>query len=191
MKENFNTERYAKLYKLSMAIALIFIFVSMVISARGAGGMFSPSVPSMRRLGFEELKFSESLGKAVLADAVYFVLVVLFSSPFPVVPMLFVLARCISIGVTVGIAAKCRIMKDAAMISLGAFASNVLILPLYLLLFVMSVNYSSQVLSLNAGPGEFASEYGRFMLRAALVFALMCVAECLQMGAGVLILGHL
>ena len=190
MKEKDSTAGYVRIYAVTTAISLLCIVVSMIFAAGRAGGVFSFGLEAVRNMGFKETTFSTSFKNALTSDFIYCTLIVMLSMPLPVIPAIYIAMRCVSLGVTLGLAAKCRVLKDILMISLGAFASNILTLPLYILLFVLSVRFSLGISSLGRNFREYAVSYLGLVLKTATIFALMCIAQCIQMGLGVFILGR-
>ena len=189
MEEKIKSVGYIKLYIVSVAVCLVCIVASVIISALWAGGVLAEGLDAVRKISFKGTQFSSSLKNALAADASYCLAIILLSMPLPVIPAIYIALRCVSVGITLGLAAKCRVMKDVIMISTGAFASNILTLPLYVLLFVIAVKYSLGVYCGHKDIKEIVVAYAGIWLKTSLVFALMCIAECIQMGVGAFVLG--
>lgn len=173
---------------LCFALAGIFIGAGIIISFRSVGGMFSEAALFVRNITFDDVSFVPVIKKAILSDLVFCGAVTLFAMSFPasVVPGGIIALESFFMGVSLGLAARCRIMSEAMGIFFAVFASNFLVLPLQILLFVSSFRFSHKAARL--APGERAGEFARFFFRIVIFFLLMCIAQCIQIGIGILVL---
>lgn len=173
---------------ISFILVGICIFMGVVVSFRGAGGAFSNAAELVRSVSFEDAAFSDSFRSAAISDLIYCMVVLVFAAGFPVsvLPGGLVLAKGFFLGTVAGLAAKCCVMKEAAGIVFAIFISNVLVLPLYILLYLISVRHSLKTCALS--PRDKASAYFGFAFKVFVFFALMCLCQAVQIGIGILIL---
>ncbi len=188
MKNAVSQENNTKLLALSFALVGICIFLGVVVSFRSAGGTFAGAAELVRTVSFDGAVFSDSFASAALGDLAYCIVILVFAAGFPisVLPGGLVLAKGFFLGVAAGLAARCCVMKEAAGILFAIFISNVLVLPLYILLYSVSVRYSVRTCALS--PRERVSAYFGFLLKVLVFFALMCLCQAVQIGIGILVL---
>lgn len=188
MKNKLKKNETPKFFLLCLSVLGICIFAGLVISFRMEEGIFGLGSDFSEGISFENAQFSKSFRKAALTDFGFCMAVFLFGAGFPVsfLPGGYILIKGFLMGCAAGLTARYCIMNEALGILFAIFISNVLILPLYILLFLISLRFSYRVCSLNAR--DKASEYALFGFRVAAFFALMCVAEAVQIGAGILVL---
>ena len=174
---------------LCFALAGIFVGVGMIASFRCVGGVFSEAALFVRNITFEDATFVSGLKKAIIWDAVFCGAVALFAMSFPasVLPGGIIALETFFMGVSLGLAARCRVFGDAMGIFFAVFVSNFLVLPLEILLFVASVRFSRSMAKL--GANERSGEFVRFFFKVLIFFLLMCIAQCVQIGMGILVLG--
>lgn len=166
----------------------ICIFAGLVISFRTDEGILGLGSIFSKEISFENARFSKCFKKAAFNDFIFCTAVFLFGAGFPVsfLPGGYILMKGFLMGCAAGYAARYCFMNEALGILFAIFISNVLILPLYILLFLISLRFSYRACSYAAR--DKASEYALFGLRVAAFFALMCIAEAVQIGAGILVL---
>ncbi len=188
MKNKLKNNEIPRFFLLCLSALGICIFIGLVISFRTEEGILGLGSDFSKGISFENAQFSKSFRKAVLNDFVFCMSVFLFGAGYPVsfLPGGYILVKGFLMGCAAGITARHCIMNEALGILFAIFVSNVLILPLYILLFLISLRFSYRVCSYTAR--DKASEYALFGLRVAAFYALMCIAEAVQIGAGILVL---
>jgi len=175
---------------LCFALAGLFVGAGIVISFRCVGGVFSEAALFVRNITFEGVSFVPGIKKAILSEMVFCISVAIFAMSFPasVLPGGIIALESFFMGVSLGLAARCRVMSDAMGIFFAVFVSNFLVLPLEILLFVASLRFSRNVSKLS--QSERSGEFVRFFFRILIFFLLMCIAQCVQIGIGILVLGR-
>lgn len=188
LKNKSKEQDLSKVFLLCLFALGICIFAGLVISFRTKGELMGLDSDFSRGISFENARFLKCFRKAMLSDFVFCSAVFLFGAGFPVsfLPGGYILARGFLMGCAAGYAAKLCLLSELTMILFALFISNVLILPLYILLFLISVRFSLRTCSCTAK--EKGREHALFGLRVAAFFALMCVAEAIQVGTGILVL---
>ncbi len=188
MKNKSKKHEIPRVFLLCLFALGICIFIGLVISFRTEGGIFGLGTDFSKGISFENAQFSKSFKKAALADFIFCMAVFLFGAGFPVsfLPGGYILLKGFLMGCAAGLTARYCIMNEALGILFAIFISNVLVLPLYILLFLISLRFSYRACSLTAR--DKASGYALFGLKVAAFFALMCIAEAVQIGAGILVL---
>ena len=166
----------------------IFMLFGMIVSYRSVGGLFSNGASVIRSLSTENAEFALAFKKAFFNDLAFCTAVLLFAAAFPLsfLPAGLLLFKSFCLGAAVGLAAKTCITKEAMAIFFAVFISNFLVLPLKILLFLSSVNFSVKSCELSAL--DKASTYFGFVLKTLVFFVLMCISECIQLGIGVAVL---
>lgn len=167
----------------------LFMTAGIVASFRCVGGVFSEAALFVRNVSFEDVTFLPGLRRAMLSDLVFCVSVAVFATSFPVsvVPGGFIALESFFMGVSLGLAARCRIFSEAMGICFAVFVSNFLVLPLEILLFVSSLSFSRRMA--RSSYSDRKGELSRFLFKVLVFFLLMCVAQCIQIGMGILVLG--
>lgn len=188
MKNKLKRNETPRLFLMFLSALGICIFIGLVLSFRSADGLFGFGGDFSERITFENAVFSKSLKKALMADFVFCIAVFLFGTSFPasVLPGGYILIKGFLMGCTAGLSARYCIMKEALEILFAIFISNVLVMPICILLFLTSVRFSYGAYS--PGARDRTSGYAFFGLRVAAFFALICIAEVMQIGAGILVL---
>ena len=163
----------------------IFIFLGMLISCRTAGSLFAESASAVRNLSAEGACFATSFKKAFFNDLVFCITVLLFAAAFPLsfLPGTILLFKGFCLGAAVGLASRSCVTKEALGIFFAVFISNFLVLPLKILLFLSSVNFS--IKSCELSLSDKTRVYIGFALKTCVFFILMCISECIQLGIGV------
>jgi len=188
MRRNVSPRFTSGFFMLCLSLAGACIFLGVLISFRTAGGTFAEAAQLVGNISFDGINFADSLKRALLADMAYCFAVFIFSAGFPlsVLPGGYVLVKSFLLGVTAGLAARCCVMKEALSIFFAIFISNVLILPIYILLFIISVKFSYKTCAYPVK--DKMAEYCGFSLKVIIFFAVMCIFEVVQIGTGVLVL---
>ncbi len=188
MKNKSKKHEIPRIFLLCLSALGICVFIGLVISFRTEVGIFGLGSDFSEGLSFENAQFSKSFRKAALADFIFCMAVFLFGAGFPVsfLPGGYILLKGFLMGCAAGYAARYCIMNEALGILFAIFISNVLVLPLYILLFLISLRFSYRTCSYSAR--DKTSGYALFGLKVAAFFALMCIAEAVQIGAGILVL---
>ncbi len=191
MKYDSNTIR------LNRAVILIFAFLSLLISLglltsfQFKGDMLSRGTHIINNVSWEGLTFFETVTDSIKIHLLYTVATLLISGGYPsvVLPGLYIIFKAFSLGVTLGLAAKGCVLIKALSICLAVFVSNILVLPLYIIMFLISLRF---VKKLRSAPNlSFGGLYFSFAGKVLLLFGAMCIAECIQSALGVLILNVL
>ena len=173
-----------------LAAVVMCIFAGMIIAFRTAGGVFAQVAEFVHSVSFEQISFSQSERKAIFADFVFCCCVLIFTAGFPVslLPGGLIALKGFALGAVAGLASAGCVIRKAASILFAVFVSNVLILPIYILVFLISLKFSAGVCSGELTAGEAAAEYFRFAARVLIFFLIMCIAECIQLGLGTIVL---
>ncbi len=185
VKQNLSPSADRNMTALGFSLVGICIFLGVIISFRTAGGIFAEAAALISRLSFEDAAFAESFKRAAGGDFAFCIAVLVLAAAFPVsvLPGGFLLFKGFCLGATAGLAAKTCVTKEAVGIFFAIFISNFLVLPLKVLLFLSSVNFSLRTCTLC--PGDKLREYIGFTLKVLIFFVLMCLSECIQLGIGV------
>lgn len=188
MKDGLSARTANGLFVLCISLVGVCIFAGVLVSFRTAGGAFADAAGFVTNISFEETAFSASYKRALVSDLIFCVAVLVFGAGFPlsVLPGGYILFKGFLLGVTAGLAARCCVMKDAVSIFFAIFISNFLVLPLYILLFLAALGFSYRACGLAAG--DKMRGYLGFSIKVPVFFALMCAAEFIQIGTGVLVL---
>ncbi len=173
-----------------LTAVVICILIGVVIAFKTSGGVLADMMDFIRSVSFEGVSFSSSVRKAIFADFVFCCFVLIFTAGFPasLFPGGLIALKSFALGAAAGLAAAGCVTAKAAAILFVVFISNVLILPVYILVFLISLKFSARVCSGELTAGESAAEYFRFAARVLIFFIVMCVAECIQIGVGTLVL---
>lgn len=183
--------------KLNRVIILIFAFLSLLISLgllasfQLKGDMLSKGTTIINNISSEGLTFSKAVTAAIKMHLCYAIATLLISGGYPsvVLPGLYIMFKAFSLGLTLGLAAKGCVLTKALSICLAVFVSNILVLPLYIIMFLISLRF---VKKLRCTPNvSFGGLYFSFVGKVLLLFGAMCIAECIQSALGVLILNVL
>ena len=176
-------------FALCIIPAVLFTGIGIFVSFRSVGGVFSQAALFVRNITFEDVSFLEGVKKAVFWDLIFCVAVALFAMSYPasVLPGGIIGLKTFFMGVSLGLAARCSAFGDAMGICFAVFVSNFLVLPLKILLFVASIRFSRHVARLPSD--DRAGEFVRFSFRILVFFLLMCIAQCVQIGIGIWVLG--
>jgi len=161
----------------------ICVFVGILVSFRLSETVFKEAADIVRNLSFEGADFLPTLKKAVLTDMIFCV-PVLFMSPGLVRPLFVGVAtgaKGFFVGAASGLAAKCLQPAQIARVCGAVFASNFLVLPIYVLLFVSAVEFARD-------RGTKPSEKGGFEVKVIVFFSLMCLAQLVQTAIGLCVI---
>lgn len=174
----------------SVFLVAVCIFLGAVISFRASPGSFLSFEDALQGITLGTVQFSRSIKKALFAHLVYTFSVIVFSSGFPMsfLPGIIILAKSFVLGTVAGLAARCCVMPDVLGIFFSIFISNVLILPVYVLMFISGINYSIKILEGALSPSSSCGEFFRFAFKMTVFFGILAAAECLQTATGVMIL---
>ena len=166
------------------------VFLGVVVSFYTAGSSFDGFKGLVESISFEDTSFGASVKRAILTDLLYCMSVAVFSSGFPIsfLPGVIILAKSFTVGIMAGLAAGCCGALKASGIFFSAFISNVLTLPLYVLLFALTLKYSLSMLEGGHSPAGSTAAYLRFVFKVCIFFVILCIAECVQIGIGVMAL---
>lgn len=188
MRSTVSRDGNTRTLAISFVLVGICIFMGVVISFRGAGGAFSGAAELVRSVSFDGAAFSDSFRSAATTDLIYCIVILVFAAGFPVsvLPGGLILAKGFFLGTAAGLAARCCVMKEAAGILFAIFISNVLVLPLYILLYLISVKYSIRTCAMP--PRDKVSAYFGFAFKVLVFFVLMCLCQAVQIGIGILVL---
>ena len=182
MEQSFNPKR---LFTVTLSFVLIVISAGYITAIKTAGGMFSESFLIIRDISFDTVSFMESFSKAVYMHFWYTFSIMIFSGNFPgsLAPGIFLLYRSFSIGVCVGLACAGCVFLKAAGICFSVFISNVLVFPIYVIMFFMSFRHTREQYS-----GKLINRYFSFAAKKIFFFAALCAAECIQSFLGTVVL---
>ncbi len=188
MKRGQRSVRPSGIVGICVFLIALCIFLGVVVSFRSANLIFAGAEDFVRSISFESTSFYSGIKRAIFADFLYCVLVIVFASGFPIsfLPGVLILAKGFMIGAVAGLAAKCCVVSKAAGIFFSAFISNVLILPVYVLLFALSLKYSLNILEGSLSPSGSVATYFRFVFKVCIFFVILCIAECVQIGIGII-----
>lgn len=177
--------KHKRIFSITLLVILLAISAGFFVAVKTSGSLFSKGTVVIRNIEFESISFAESFLKAILIHLGYTVCILLFYGRFPgaTIPGIYLLARCISMGVCVGLASLCCDFPKATGICLAVFLSNVLVFPLYVLMYILSVNRIGEHKS-----EEPIKDYLSFAAKIVTFFAVLCAAEFVQTIVGVIIL---
>lgn len=166
----------------------MFVFLGILLSYRASGSLFAESTSVVRILSAKDSTFAASFEKSFFNNLVFCTIIILFAPAFPLsfLSGILLLFKSFCLGAAVGLAAKACVAKEAMGIFFAVFISNFLVIPLKVLLFLSSVNFSLKSCELSASDKLRA--YVGFVLKTCVFFVLMCISECIQLGIGVGIL---
>ena len=164
------------------------VFLGILISYRTSGSLFAEATAVVRSLSAKDATFTASFKKSFFNNLVFCTTVLLFAPAFPIsfLSGIILLFKSFCLGAAAGLTAKTCIAKEAMGILFAVFVSNFLVLPLKILLFLSSVNFSVKSCGLSATDKTKA--YIGFVLKTCVFFILMCISECIQLGIGIGIL---
>ena len=184
-KELFGAQRHMAFCFLIVAVS---IFAGILASFRFAGSFFAEGAELVSGLSTADVGFLECLRKALLSDGAFCLAIVVFASAFPacILPGAVLLFETFSLGAAAGLIAKTFVAKEAAGMLFAIFVSNFLVLPLKILLFLASLNFSLRTATL--GVHDKLKELFAFVLKALLFYALMFISECIQLAIGIAVL---
>lgn len=182
MEQTYNPRR---IFNITLSIILITISAGFITAVKTSGGLFSHSSLAIRNVNFDNISFADSFLKACRTHFWYTICVLVFSGRFPgtAIPGIYLIYRCFSVGVCVGLASFGCVFSKAAGICFSVFTSNFLVFPLYVIMFFLSLKHSK------GQHNQSANEYFTFAAKTIVVFAIICAAECIQTFIGTLVLG--
>lgn len=188
MKRYGREKSTGSLFVRCMLILAVFVLGGIIASFRIPAGEIADGAELMSAITFEEAEFSDCFKRAVCFDLVFCITAFLLGGAFPVSYLTggYIIVKGFLSGTVLGIAARCLTYKKAAGVIFAVFVSNILVMPLYILLFLVSVRFSQKTCGLS--PVEKTTKLVSFGIRVTVFFALMCLAEFLQTGAGLLVL---
>lgn len=190
MKQDSTLNDFKKVFLLGSGAIVFCVFAGILIANKYPDSVFSEGVSVLSRISFEKTTFSKAFFRSMCMDFAYCCIILLFSTGFPgiFVPGMYIITKSFFLGVTTGLASGFCTADRAIHICFAVFASNILILPLYLMLFFISLNYSAKVFSDGVSPSHNLKGYLLFAAKVFTVFILMCIAECIQSALGIFIL---
>ena len=171
-----------RIFTVTLSVILITMSVGYITAIKTAGGLFSDSSLAIRTVSFDDISFLDSFFRALRIHLLYTFCILMFSGRFPgaAIPGIYLIYRSFSLGVCVGLASAGCVFSKAAGICFSVFISNVLVFPLYIVMFFLSVTQHQR--------GHTAGEYFSFEAKTILLFAILCAAECVQTLLGTLVL---
>ncbi len=166
------------------------VFLGVVVAFRATDSVFDGLKEIVENISFKDTTFSASIKRAILTDLLYCISVIIFASGFPIsfLPGIIILAKAFAVGIMAGLAAGCCSAIKASGIFFLAFISNVLILPVYVLLFTLSLKHSLNILEGSLSPSSSVAAYFKFVFKVCIFFVILCIAECVQIGIGIMAL---
>ena len=189
MKFNTKMTDSKRIFALCTGVISICVILGFIISLK-ATSIFSEGLTAIRNASFQETGFLKTLSKAIRVHFWYSICVLLLAPGFPgvILPGAYIAFKSFFLGVTVGLAAKTCSVAKTVIICFAVFASNVFILPLYILMFFVSLSFCFRTYSGTAFFANTTKNYFSFAAKVFVVFALMCIVECIQTFLGTAIL---
>ena len=183
MKDTFSVAR-SLLPACFMGVGVC-IFAGVLVSFRLSETAFADASDLVRSLSFGGARFLTGFKRAVVGDLIFCTLTLVLSAGFLQKFFLGVVlgAKCFFAGAVAGLAAKCLVFGEALRVCGMVFASNFLVLPLYVLLFVSALSFFG--LGTYCARSANARECGRLIARVMLFFVLMCLAQLVQTAVGI------
>jgi len=190
MKHKAKQNSSAKPFVFSLTSITFCIVCGLALSFYHTGTLFYEGVSVMRNISFESLSFVSAFANAVKSDLLFCLCVMVFSGGFPtvIIPPLLFAFKLFSLGITVGLAAKCCVFEKATGVFLSVFFSNILSIPLYAAIVFISLGFFDGIRHKNFYSHNMAKNYFLFTAKIFLVFVFMCISQLIQCGLGALTL---
>ena len=191
MNSGYKTD-YKNILMLSFCIAVILIIVGTTVSFNSTADLFLKGALQVRNASFEEISFANAFRVALKGHIIYTLAVLIFAGGFQgiIVVSGFLVFKTFSIGATLGLVARECIFQKAAGICFGVLISNIIILPLYIIMFLVLFFYTVS----DSGKSSFKDatrNYFSFAMKVIAIFAVLCAAECVQSALGTLAFNNL
>ena len=192
MKQS-KTRDYRKFYVICFITVVLLILLGLVISLKSTGGLFSKASLSVRNMSFNKTTFSRAMAKSFRTHILYSILVLVLSGNPAGLALsgAYIGFKAFSTGALIGLAVKSCTLKKALTICFCAFVSNVFVFPLYAMLYIISVKYYIGIHSDNSCLGNVLTDYFSYAARVFIMFALLCISDCIQNAVGIFVISLL
>lgn len=185
LMKHTKTSDYKQIFNVYYVYVILLIVLGLIMSLKSGGVFFYRASDTIRKSSVVSSSFSDAMKKSLTGHLLYCFFVISGSLPGLVACGVYAGFKAFSIGTVIGLAVKHCAFKKAMTICFCAFISNVFIFPVYAILFVMNLKYSTAIYTNNLCSQGFMKCYFSYVTKVLLVFGILCAVDCIQNAVGI------
>lgn len=173
----------------SAVVFVLFIAIGMLAAHNTSGEMYDELAKYLKTAVYKKTQFRQIFLKAAEADFRYTCLILICSLNIytSAIPFLAVCFRGFCSGYAAALAADILSARGTAAVSAAIFVSVLLTVPIYILMFMLCRNFASEIGGVKMSFREKLKEYVMFAASVMIMFALLCITDCLLAAVGLVI----
>ena len=185
LMKHSKTNDYKKVFSIYFVFVVLLVILGLVMSLKNTGKLMYKTSVIIRDSSVMSVSLGDAMAKSLTGHILYCFFALFGNLPGLIACGIYAGFKAFSIGAVVGLTVKHCALKKSLTICFCAFVSNIFVFPIYAILFVMNLKYSTAVYTNNLCSHSILKGYFSYVTRIFVVFILLCAVDFVQNALGI------